>query len=95
MLGLPHKDVPGLAGGGAKVFIESCRVTGLDQTLYWYKDGRDITEHYSSSTGQIRYSVQDDVYGVYQCFVENSNGSDFVNFRVLEHGELSAHQMQL
>ena len=88
VLGLPHKDMPGLKGGANKAFVESCRVTGPDQTLYWYKDGRDITEHYSSSTGQLRYSVEDDLYGVYQCFVESSAGSDFVNFRVLQRGEL-------
>ena len=85
MLGLQHRDVPGLTGGDNKAFVESCAVTGPNQTLYWYKDGRDITEHYD--TGQLRYSVQDDLYGVYQCFVENSAGSDFVVFRVLERSE--------
>ncbi len=88
-LGLQDRDVQ-LQGGEAH-FIEECSKTGPNQTIYWYKDGRDITQYYDVNTGRLSYNVNIDpnLYGVYQCFLENEAGSDYVIFRALPRCELT------
>ncbi len=93
VLGLEHKDIHKLEGLDQTHFIEECRVTGSNQTLYWYKDGVDITQYYDVNTGILVYNqtIDPNVHGVYQCFVENEAGSDYVNFRALPRCECYNH----
>ncbi len=93
MLGLEHRDIHRLEGLDQTHFIEECRVTGPNQTLYWYKDGVDITQYYNINTGILNYNLTIDfnLHGVYQCFVENEAGSDYVNFRALPRCECYNH----
>ncbi len=96
-LGLQDRDVQ-LKGLEGTHFIEECSNTGPNQTIYWYKDGRDITEYYDVNTGVLSYDVTIDpnLYGVYQCFLENEAGSDYVNFRALprcEYNHIAYHYL--
>lgn len=85
VLGQSHRELNGAGPFGTQFTDTSCRTQSSDQTLYWYKDGVDITEHYNPSTHELVYSNSDVtlISGVYQCFVENNAGSDYFNVRVL------------
>ena len=67
--------------------------TSPSTVIYWYKDGENVTDFYNSTTGELKYVVDrhevDNLFGVYQCFAENSAGVDYTITRVLPHGKSS------
>ena len=77
-------DLWGADGIGNKKVELMCTTSDPYHTLYWYKDGVDVTaQYYDSEDGSLYNEEQGNLYGVYQCFVENSAGSDNINIRVL------------
>ena len=61
-------------------------------TVYWYRNGQDITHLLSNGTTSMTHTVSDENFsrllGIYQCFAVNSAGVAYNILRVLEYGEL-------
>ena len=72
--------------------ILSCTVSGSPTpTVYWYRNGQEITHLLSNGTTSMTYTVSDENFsrllGIYQCFAVNSAGVAYNILRVLEYGE--------
>ena len=73
----------------------SCDVTGSPTpSLYWYKNGQDISPQtvQSASMNYIARGIDSStLLGIYQCFAVNRGGVAYRIFRVLEFGKLEDH----
>ncbi len=61
---------------------------GIPLSIYWTRNGKyiDVTNTYDMSTGLLRLSKPenfDNLFGTYQCFVENIHGTDYTINRIL------------
>lgn len=71
-----------------KVNLECPLLSGSHLTYKWYRNGVYLS---SSTTGSLCYETSVELIslvGIYQCFVENSVGSDYAIIRILDEGTL-------
>ena len=66
----------------------TCSTDGVPApTVRWFKDGQPINQHlYNSTTGILnafKAELNNRLYGVYQCFAENSVGQQYATIRTL------------
>lgn len=64
-------------------------LSGSNLTYKWYRNGVYLSDStICNKSYEYVTSVTDNVVGIYQCFVENSVGSDYAIIRVLDAGML-------
>ena len=67
----------------------SCAYTSdIPAEIYWTKNGKyiNVTNEYDINTGQLLISKPvnvEELFGTYQCFVENKYGIDYTVNRIL------------
>ena len=71
--------------------VVTCSVSTPLATVYWYRNGEDITAH--SSGGVLMYETggDDGILGVYQCFAVTQAGVDYDTLRVLKPGDVQSN----
>ena len=69
-----------------RVNLECPVQSGSNLIFRWYRNGVDITEYSDATNGNLQYIDSFGSVAVYQCFAENSVGSDYATIRRVEIG---------
>ena len=69
----------------------TCSTSDPLATIYWYRNGQNITSYSSANTLTYTGDNPDDLLGVYQCFAETAVGTGYDTVRVIRDGEFLFH----